>query len=91
MKGMARTLALPPLIKLLPRHLQDCRVNRARPASKAICLAMRLPSSGNSASGNEMALATRHARADSTDRDLEDHAYGARQVAVERIGPVRLI
>ena len=49
MKRAARTLALPPPMKLLPRHLPDWRVKGARPASEAIWRRSRLPSSGSSA------------------------------------------
>src|SRR5213080_2212277 len=50
MNRAARTLARPPPMKLLPRHLPDWRVNGARPASAAIWRRLRLPSSGSSAS-----------------------------------------
>ena len=45
----ARIAALPPTMKLLPRHWPDWRVNGARPTSAAICLRESQPSSGNSA------------------------------------------
>lgn len=45
----ARIAALPPAMKLLPRHWPDWRVNGARPTSAAICLRESRPSSGNSA------------------------------------------
>src|SRR5215813_15021926 len=44
-----RTLALPPPMKLLPRHWPDCRAKGARPTSAAISLRSRVPSSGSSA------------------------------------------
>ena len=44
-----RTPALPPPMKLLPRHWPDCRVNGARPTSAAAWRRSRLPSSGSSA------------------------------------------
>src|SRR5262245_65822792 len=49
MNKAVRTLALPPPMKLLPRHCPDCRVKGARPTSAAICLRPRDPSSGDSA------------------------------------------
>src|SRR5215475_3796532 len=47
MNRAVRTLALPPPMKLLPRHWPDWRVKGARPTSAAICLRSRVPSSGN--------------------------------------------
>ena len=49
MKRAVRTAVRPPPMKLLPRHWPDWRVNGARPASAAIFLRSRVPSSGSSA------------------------------------------
>src|SRR5215831_3971492 len=49
MNRALRTLVLPPPMKLLPRHWPDWRAKGARPTSAAICLRLRLPSSGSSA------------------------------------------
>src|ERR1700687_1403980 len=49
MNSARRTLARPPPMKLLPRHLPDCRVQGASPARAAICRRSSDPNSGSSA------------------------------------------
>ncbi len=53
MNRAALTAALPPPMKLLPRHWPDWRAKGANPASAAICFRSRRPSSG-SFKGHEM-------------------------------------